>query len=221
MQEYIIIVAGGTGSRMGSSLPKQFLTVHNKTILVHTLEKFFAYNPEIKIIVACHKEYISLAQELIQQQSYSSQINIIEGGETRFHSVKNGLDSITDLNAIVGVHDAARPLVSTGTIARCYSIAKEKGNALPVVPVSESIRKKEAENSKAVNRNEYCIVQTPQCFQSGLIKEAFKSEYSDLFTDDATVLEKAGHKINLVEGNPENIKITHRVDLAIAEVLLK
>lgn len=221
MQEYAIIVAGGTGSRMKSEVPKQFITIHNKAILLHTIEKFVAYNPNIKIIVCCHKDFIIKANELTEKTSFSSQIKIVEGGETRFHSVKNGLNTIDDLKAFVGIHDAARPLVSLDTLQRCFSGAKEKGNAVPVVSLSESIRQIVGESSAAEDRNRFRIVQTPQCFSVALIKKAFETEYSNMFTDDATVAEKMGLKINLVEGNPENIKITHPMDLIIAEALLR
>jgi 2-C-methyl-D-erythritol 4-phosphate cytidylyltransferase len=221
MKEYIIIVAGGTGSRMKSDVPKQFMLIHNKAILLHTIEKFVAYNSHINIIVSCHKNFIKHTHTLIENQPYYKQTTIVEGGETRFHSVKNGLNAIAELTAIVGIHDAARPLVSVETIKRCYVEAQEKGNAIPVVALSESIRKIENETSAAADRSLFKIVQTPQCFSVSRIKEAFETHYSPLFTDDATVLENAGHKINLVEGNPENIKITHPIDIAIAEALLK
>ncbi|MDP2386855.1 MAG: 2-C-methyl-D-erythritol 4-phosphate cytidylyltransferase [Bacteroidota bacterium] len=221
MNEYAIIVAGGTGSRMKSEVPKQFIPIKGKAILLHTIEKFIAYNSNIKIIVSCHKDYIMTANQLMEKTAFHSQVKIIEGGETRFHSVKNGLDTIEDLKAFVGIHDAARPLVSKETLERCFSMAKEKGNAVPVVALSESIRQVIGDSSIAEDRNRFRIVQTPQCFSVALIKKAFEQEYSNLFTDDATVAEKMGLKINLVEGNPENIKITHPMDLIIAETLLR
>ncbi len=221
MTEYAIIVAGGTGSRMKSDVPKQFIPINGKAILLHTIEKFIAYNPNIKIIVCCHKDFIMTAHNLLETVAYHSQVKIIEGGETRFHSVKNGLNTIEDLKAFVGIHDAARPLVSIETLQRCFSTAKEKGNAIPVVSLSESIRQVVGDSSIAEDRNRFRIVQTPQCFSVELIKKAFEQEYSNLFTDDATVAETTGLKINLVEGNSENIKITHPMDLIVAEALLE
>lgn len=220
MQEYAIIVAGGTGSRMKSDVPKQFIPINGKAILLHTIEKFIAYNSNINIIVCCHKDYIMTAYKLMEKTAYHNQVKIIEGGETRFHSVKNGLDTIEDLKAFVGIHDAARPLVSIETLQRCFSLTKEIGNAIPVIALSESIRQVVGDSSVAEDRNRFRIVQTPQCFSVALIKKAFEQEYSNLFTDDATVAEKMGLKINLVEGNPENIKITHPMDLILAEALL-
>src|ERR1700752_4171967 len=204
MTDYAIIVAGGTGSRMKREVPKQFIPIHNKAILLHTIEKFIAYNPDIKIIVCCHKDFILKAHELLEKTSFTH-IKIIEGGETRFHSVKNGLNAITEKNVTIGIHDAARPLVSIETLQRCYSTAKEIGNAVPVVYLNESIRMIVGDSSSAEDRTRFRIVQTPQCFHDSLIKKAFEAEYSNLFTDDATVAEKMGLKINLVEGNPENI----------------
>ncbi|MGZ4038440.1 MAG: IspD/TarI family cytidylyltransferase, partial [Bacteroidia bacterium] len=148
-------------------------------------------------------------------------ICLCEGGDTRFHSVKNGLAHVKDSNGVVGIHDAARPLVSVETIRNCFETAAQKGNAVPVISLSESLRHIENNLSRAVNRSDYKIVQTPQCFKTGLIKTAFEQDYSSAFTDDATVAEQAGLKINLVEGNPENIKITTPADLVIANAFME
>jgi 2-C-methyl-D-erythritol 4-phosphate cytidylyltransferase len=220
MQEYVIIVAGGSGSRMQSDLPKQFLTLGHKPVILHTIDCFLSYRPDIRIIICCPKDFMDYTQELLLEYDYPEGIAITEGGQTRFHSVKNGLGKITDASSIVGIHDAARPLVSRDTIARCYNLAREKGNAIPVVALSESIRKVENGRNESQDRSLFRIVQTPQCFSTALIKEAFKQEYSTAFTDDASVFEKAGHAIHLAEGNTENIKITVPADLHIAEALL-
>lgn len=221
MQEYIIIVAGGIGTRMKADRPKQFIEINGVPIIVKTIQCFVRYNPQIKIIVSVHKNYKSYLEGLIEKfgfQNYSIQIAI--GGETRFHSVKNGLELVKEEQSIVGIHDAARPFVSNETICNCYKTASEKGNAVPSISVNESMRKISNNINVAVNRNEFKIIQTPQCFLSSKIKQAFLQPYSSAFTDDATVLEHLGEKINLVEGNTENIKITSPHDLLIAKTLM-
>jgi 2-C-methyl-D-erythritol 4-phosphate cytidylyltransferase len=220
MQEYVIIVAGGSGSRMQSELPKQFLTLADRPVILHTIDCFLSYSPDIRIIICCPKDYMDYTQELLLEYDYPGGIEVTEGGPTRFHSVKNGLDRIKDTASVVGIHDAARPLVSRETIGRCYKLAKEKGNAIPVVLLNESIRKVENGKNESLDRSLFRIVQTPQCFSTALIKEAFLQDYSPAFTDDASVLEKAGHIIHLAEGNTENIKITVPADRLIAEALL-
>ncbi len=221
VQEYIIIVAGGSGKRIKSNIPKQFIEVNGKALIIYTIEKFLSYNPEIKICIVVHKDYLQHLNDLLKKYFPDKYINTTIGGDTRFYSVKKGLDLIEPSLAIVGIHDAARPMVSIDTIKRCYETAAQKGNAIPVVNVSESIRVIENNSNKAVNRANYKVIQTPQCFNAGLIKKAFEQDYSNLFTDDASVLEKTGEKIFLVEGNTENIKITHDTDLILAQHLLK
>lgn len=221
MQEYVIIVAGGIGTRMKADRPKQFIEINGVPIIVKTIQCFVSYNPQIKVIISVHKNYKAYLEGLIEKhgfQNYSIQITI--GGETRFESVKNGLELITQEQSIVGIHDAARPFVSNETIVSCYKIAAEKGNAIPSISVNDSMRKISNNINVAVNRNEYKIIQTPQCFISHKIKQAFLQPYSSAFTDDATVLEHTGEKINLVEGDAENIKITSPHDLLIAKTLL-
>jgi 2-C-methyl-D-erythritol 4-phosphate cytidylyltransferase len=221
MNEYVIIVAGGNGSRMNSDIPKQYLKINNKPILIHTIQRFYDYNSSIKVICCVHKNYIKEVSNMMSHYFSDKKIMITEGGETRFHSVKNGLNQINETEALVAIHDAARPLVSVVTIQKAFESAKNNGSGIPVVSVNESIRLIENNNSKAVNRNDYKIVQTPQCFKTGLIKNAFEVEYNHSFTDDATVFEHAGHEVILTEGNPENIKITLPNDLIIAESLIK
>ena len=220
-QEYIIIVAGGTGKRIKSNIPKQFIEVNGKPLIVYTIERFLAYNSAIKICIVVHQDYLQHMNDLLKKYFPDKNINTTTGGDTRFYSVKKGLALIEPSFAIVGIHDAARPMVSIDTIKRCYEAAAQKGNAIPVVNVNESIRVIENNSNKAVNRNNYKVIQTPQCFNVSLIKKAFEQEYSNLFTDDASVLEKMGEKIFLVEGNTENIKITHDTDLILAQHLLK
>lgn len=220
-QQYVIIVAGGIGSRMKSERPKQFIELAGIPIIVHTIRAFLQYNSSIHIIIAVHKNYKPHLEGLIEKFELKSyNIRITFGGESRFASVKNGLMLIDNENAIVGIHDAARPLVSQQTILNCYEAAVIKGNAIPCVSINESMRKISNNVNNSVNRNEYKIVQTPQCFLVSKIKRAFEQGYSPSFTDDATVLESIGETIVLVEGNEENIKITSPHDLLIAGAIL-
>jgi 2-C-methyl-D-erythritol 4-phosphate cytidylyltransferase len=220
-QQYVIIVAGGTGSRMQSNTPKQFIEINGEAIIVRTIKAFLNYNSLIKIIISVHKDFkVYLEELLIKNGLNKNNIQITLGGETRFQSVKNGLSLIEDQNAIVGIHDAARPFVSIQTIKTCFDTAKEKGNATPFVFVTDTIRKVDGQFNSSVDRSLFRIIQTPQCFLASKIKDAFAKEYNPIFTDDASVLEYNGEKINLVEGNIENIKITTPFDLSIAKTLL-
>ena len=220
-QEHIIIVAGGSGKRIKGNIPKQFLDVNGKPLIVYTIEKFLNYNSEINMCVVVHKDYLQYTNDLLKKYFPNKNIATTVGGETRFYSVKKGLELIENTNAVIGIHDAARPMVSIETIKRCYEMAAQKGNAIPVVDVNDSLRVIENNSNKAVNRANYKVIQTPQCFHADIIKKAFEQDYSNLFTDDASVLEKTGEKILLVEGNVENIKITHDTDLVLAQHLLK
>ncbi len=219
-QYNVIIVAGGTGTRMQSNIPKQFIEIKGKPILIHTIEKFIEFDEYINIVVVVHKDYLTDTNFMLAEHFPDKNIQITTGGETRFHSVKNGLNCVSNKNDIVGIHDAARPFVSTATIKRCFETAATKGNAIPVVPVNESMRMVTNGINKAVRRDDYKIVQTPQCFVVSVIKQAFEQDYSPFFTDDATVLEGMDETIHLVEGNPENIKITNPYDLKFAELYL-
>jgi len=219
LKKYIIIVAGGSGTRMNSDVPKQFIELNGKPVLMHTLQKFSETIPGIHIIVVLSSAYNGVWKTLCNKHQFTIPHEITEGGETRFHSVKNGLQLVPE-NCVVGIHDAARPLVSSQTILRAFEMAEKKGNASPAIPLTESVRLVEGDTNKAVDRKNYYIIQTPQCFQSDLIKKAFLQNYTPLFTDDASVLEAMGEKINLIEGNRENIKITTPHDLLIAEALI-
>lgn len=220
-QQYVIIVAGGTGSRMQSNTPKQFIEINGEAIIVRTIKAFLNYNSLIKIIISVHKDFkVYLEELLIKNGLNKNNIQITLGGETRFQSVKNGLSLIEDQNAIVGIHDAARPFVSIQTIKTCFDTAKEKGNATPFVFVTDTVRMVDGQFNSSVDRSLFRIIQTPQCFLASKIKDAFAQEYNPIFTDDASVLEYNGEKINLVEGNIENIKITTPFDLSIAKTLL-
>lgn len=222
MQQYVIIVAGGTGSRMKSDRPKQFLELSGIPVIIRTIRCFITYNPGIGVIVVVHSDYRTYLEELLAgHELLHTGIQITTGGASRFESVRNGLSLIGDVPGVVGIHDAARPLVSLQTIAACYDMAAAEGSAIPCVAVHESLRKASHAINHAVDRNEYRIVQTPQCFSIPRIKAAFRQEYSPLFTDDATVFESAGETVVLVEGNEENIKITSPRDLLIANALLQ
>ncbi len=203
---------------MNSIVPKQFMELHEKPILMHTIEKFVNAVPSINIIIVLAEQLHDDWKQLCKKHNFQHTGQLTDGGETRFHSVKKGLALIPE-NCLVGVHDAARPLVNTKTIVTTFDTAEIKGNASPVIPLTESIREVEDESNKAVDRSKFFIVQTPQCFHSTLLKKAFLQEYRSSFTDDASVVEAAGEKINLIEGNIENIKITTPYDLLIAEVL--
>jgi 2-C-methyl-D-erythritol 4-phosphate cytidylyltransferase len=220
-QQYVIIVAGGTGSRMQINTPKQFIEINGEAIIVRTIKAFLNYNSLIKIIISVHKDFKVYLEELLLKHGLNkNNIQITLGGGARFQSVKNGLSLIEDQNAIVGIHDAARPFVSIQTIKTCFDTAKEKGNATPFVFVTDTIRKVDGQFNSSVDRSLFRIIQTPQCFLASKIKDAFAQEYNPIFTDDASVLEYNGEKINLVEGNIENIKITTPFDLSIAKTLL-
>ena len=222
MQNYVIIVAGGKGLRMGSDVPKQFLPVGGKPVLMHTLETFHSADDELRIILVLPAEQQSYWQELCNEHQFSVPHQIATGGETRFHSVGNGLALIPDdeEESVVGVHDGVRPFVSKEVILRCYKVAREQGTAIPVVPVVETLRQVLPEgNSLTVDRNLYRLVQTPQVFRVGILKEAYRQPYLPSFTDDASVVEALGHRIALVDGNRENVKITTPSDLIFAERL--
>lgn len=223
MHKYAIIVAGGKGERMGASTPKQFLELNGKPILMHTLEKFRETDPSIEIILALPENQIEFWEGLYHNyQLPKERHQIVKGGATRFHSVQNAL-KLVKKESLVAIHDGVRPLVSSETIERCFSEAEDKGNAIPVVEVVDSLRhySEQDKTNEAVSRSCYRIVQTPQCFTSELILRAYEQEFDELFTDDATVLESLGETINLVEGNRSNIKITTSEDIIIAEAFMK
>ncbi len=216
---YTIIVAGGKGMRMGKDLPKQFLPIDGTPILMHTLQAFYDYDPSMTLIVVLPSDQQAYWSKLCGDHHFTIPHVVVKGGETRFHSVKNGLSCIKG-EGLVAVHDGVRPFVHCDTIDRCFAAAQESGAAVPVVEVVDSLRKVEDEESKAVSRKDYRIVQTPQVFDISLLKEAYKQPYTVDFTDDASVVEAFGRKISLTEGNRENIKITSPFDLVIAEAFL-
>lgn len=222
MKQYVLIVAGGKGLRMGGDIPKQFLPVKGKPVLMRTIEAFYAYNPEMEIILVLPVAQQEYWRSLCREYAFCLPHRIADGGETRFHSVKSGLACIgDDEGAIVGVHDGVRPFVSREVIAACYEAAVEKHAVIPVIDVVDTVRcVTSAEVSETVPRDKYKLVQTPQVFTLELLKEAYRQEYTSRFTDDASVVEDLGKAVFLVKGNRENIKITTPFDLKIAEALL-
>jgi len=213
MQDYLIIVAGGSGKRMGTDLPKQFLELNGKPILVHTIERFHDFNNQLNIIVVMNEEYIDYWGDLCRTIGLSIPHQVVKGGKERFFSVLHGLNKIPDSKGIVGVHDAVRPLVSKSTFVTCYESARINGTAVPVMPVNDSLRFVADGKNEIADRSKFRLVQTPQCFEISLLKKAFQQGYNPSFTDDASVVESLGVAINLVEGNRENIKITTLEDL--------
>ncbi len=214
-----IIVAGGKGERMNASVPKQFIEIQGKPILMHTLETFYKFDASIQLILVLPAAQIDFWKQLCKKYEFKIQHQIVEGGSTRFHSVKNGLTSVKS-PALIAVHDGVRPLVSPGTISRCFETAEKSGVAIPVADLVDSIRYINENGNQAVDRNAYKLVQTPQVFDAELLIKAYEQDFSPLFTDDASVVEAMGKQVKLVKGNRENIKITTEFDLKIAETLL-
>jgi 2-C-methyl-D-erythritol 4-phosphate cytidylyltransferase len=219
MDRYAILVAGGKGLRMGSDIPKQFLPLRGRPVLMHTIDVFRRTYPDIHIILVLPREQQDYWRQLCGQHGYDVELCVADGGETRFHSVRNGLSLIPDgARGVVGVHDGVRPFVSPETICRCFVAAEEFGAVVPVVPVVETVRQLLADGSSmTVDRNAYRLVQTPQTFDIQLLKKAYGQPFDPFFTDDASVVEAMGHPIKLVEGNNENIKLTNPADLKLAE----
>jgi len=218
-KKFALIVAGGSGSRMNSSIPKQFLELVGKPVLMHTFEAFLRFDPAIEFVLVLPENEMKSWNELCKKHDFHIEHKLAKGGKTRFESVKNGLELLPD-SGIVFIHDGVRPLVSKQTLQNCLDTTISKGNALPVVPVSESVRYVDKDKNQSLDRSKYFLVQTPQTFQLTEIKAAYHQPFSILFTDDASVLENTGKKISPVEGNRENIKITFQEDLQFAEVLI-
>ncbi len=222
MERYAILVAGGKGLRMGGDIPKQFLPIGGKPVLMRTIEVFRQAYPDIHIILVLPASQQEHWQQLCREYAFGVPFRIADGGETRFHSVSNGLKLVPDdAEGIVGVHDGVRPFVSVETIRRCYDEAVERGAVVPVVSVVETVRQiREDGTSVTVPRDAYKLVQTPQAFRVSLLKEAYRQPYIPAFTDDASVVEALGKPVHLVEGNRENIKITTPADIRFADGLL-
>ncbi|MCB0489154.1 MAG: 2-C-methyl-D-erythritol 4-phosphate cytidylyltransferase [Cyclobacteriaceae bacterium] len=219
MTEYALIVAGGKGTRIKSKVPKQFLELEGKPVLLHTLEAFLRYSNQIKIILVLPEEDFPIWTELSTRFQFNVPITLQKGGDTRFQSVKSGLSKI-DGEGLVAIHDGVRPLVSADIIAASFRLAAVHQSAVAAVRLKESIRMTDQDTTKAVDRSRFRLIQTPQTFDIGLIKKAYEMKEDTTLTDDASVAEYGGHRISLFEGSYENIKITTAEDLVIAEALL-
>ena len=217
---FVIIVAGGKGLRMGSELPKQFIPIQGKPLLMHTLEKFHHWDSSTKIILVLPQEHQDYWRMLCKEIGCNTPHFIVDGGETRFHSVKNGLACISSADSLVAVHDGVRPFVSREVIGACFAEAAKRKAVVPVVNVVETIRNVTPQGSRTVPRDNYKLVQTPQVFTADLLKQAYGQPYNSSFTDDASVVEAFGVPVCLVPGNRENIKLTTPFDLKIAEALV-
>lgn len=219
--DYVVIVAGGKGLRMGSDIPKQFLPINGLPVLMQTIKRFCEYSSSLKIILVLPKEQQEYWHGLCRKYHFIAEYQIADGGETRFHSVKNGLSLIPDdEQGVVGIHDGVRPFPSIEVISNCYETARRCKAVVPVIPVVETlIHLTDNKKSITVPRNEYRLVQTPQTFDIQLLKEAYRQPYREDFTDDASVVESNGYSSTLIEGNRENIKITTPFDLRIARIL--
>jgi len=219
-KRYAVIVAGGSGLRMGSDTPKQFLLINGKPILMHTINAFSALNPNPDIVLVLPHDHILLWKKLCDEYSFSTNLTLVVGGNSRFQSVKNGLSVIPADDSLVAIHDGVRPLVSPQVIENCYATAEQKGNAIPVITPDESVRIVKNNSSKAFNRSNILLVQTPQVFRAKLIKECYNTPEQSSFTDDASVIEYHGIEVHTCNGSKENIKITTPFDLLIADMLL-
>lgn len=217
---YAIIVAGGSGTRMQATIPKQFLLLNGVPVLMHTIEMFHHAASSPQIILVLHADYHTYWQNLCIEHSFRIPHQLIKGGESRFHSVKNGLEMITDSNAIIAVHDAVRPLTGTQIIDHSYHYAAKNGNAITAVKSRDSVRQLKGNHSVSLVRDDIYLVQTPQTFRWEQIKKAYEQAYDPKFTDDASVVENSGIQINLAEGSYNNLKITFPEDIAIAETIL-
>lgn len=215
----VIITAGGLGKRMKSTLPKQFMLLHEKPILMHTIALFYHFDPKIEIILTIPEDWMNYWEELVAEQDFQIPHRVVSGGEERYHSVKNAL--VHCHGEYIMVHDGVRPIVQNELIERCLQKVKKSDAVIPVIPVFESLRHRTNGKTEAVDRSEYLIVQTPQCFKREVIFKGYENEYHEGVFDDASIVEKAGYEIFTVQGDKSNIKITHQTDLKIAALLLK
>ena len=219
--QYVIIVAGGQGVRMNSDTPKQFMIVNNLPVIMHSMMAFYRYNPFCKQIIVLPEKQLSVWMDLTSKHPLPFSFSIANGGETRFHSVKSGLELIKNSEGIVSVHDAVRMLVSNNIISSAYTKANEFGSAIPCVPLKDSVRRIKNDTNNFIDRNDLVRIQTPQAFHVSILKEAYQQPYQSFFTDDASVVETRGLKLHLFEGEESNIKITEPIDLIVADAILK
>ena len=222
MNKIVVIVAGGSGSRMKSMVPKQFIVVGGQPVLMHTIRQFQKAVADIDIVVVLPHDQITYWNELIQEYKFDISHKVVEGGKSRFQSVKNGLLSIDSKEGVVAIHDGVRPFVSIDIINKSFDVAQAQGCAIVSMPLKDSLREIKSDGgNEAKERSSYRIIQTPQTFRLATLLEAFDTEELALFTDDATVYEHAGHEIILIDGDYRNIKLTTPEDLVIADVFLK
>lgn len=217
MHNSVIFTAAGRGSRMQSEIPKQFLLLNDKPILMQTMQLFYAYDSNLEMLVVLNKEYFVYWKSLCEKHNFSIPHRVVEGGEERFYSVQNAIAYLT--GELVAIHDAVRPLATIEMISKCFQSAQIYKNAIPVLPINQSIRKKMKTGSQCVDRSAYFLVQTPQVFHRKTLIEGYSQQFNKNFTDDASVVERLGEQIYLVDGNEENIKITTPHDLNIAHFL--
>jgi 2-C-methyl-D-erythritol 4-phosphate cytidylyltransferase len=220
MKKYAIIVAGGTGTRVLGEVPKQFMLLSGKPVILYSIEAFYAFDPTIQIILVIHPDYLFFWEQMIGEFKISIPFQVVSGGKTRFDSVKNGLKLIED-DGLVAIHDAARPVISAEFIGRLFSVTSTFGSAIPVVAINDTIRIIDGDSSRQQDRTFLRAVQTPQLFKVSELQRAYLQAYQANFTDDGSVMEAAGFPVKLTEGRQGNLKITHLVDIAVAEVLLK
>lgn len=214
----VIIVAGGIGQRMGSALPKQFLLLNGQPIIINSIQPFIDFDPKIKVIIVLPKEHVNSWHAMCDKHLFHVEHEVVVGGDTRYKSVKNGLQSVRNSDW-VAVHDSVRPLINKEFVKSCFDSALQNGNAVPCIEINETIREVIPNGNKQLNRSNIKLIQTPQVFETKKLKKAYELPYSNTFTDDATVVEASGEKIYLVDGLKQNIKITNEIDLKIAECL--
>jgi 2-C-methyl-D-erythritol 4-phosphate cytidylyltransferase len=219
MRNSVIIVAGGSGKRMGAALPKQFLKISGKAMIIYTLEKFLEFDPAIEMVLAINQDFTEYWEKVKKDSGFNHPVIVASGGETRFHSVRSGISKLEG-NSLVGIHDSVRPLVTVSTIQRVYDAAEIFGVAVPCIPLKESVRQMKGEKSRPLDRSLIQVVQTPQVFRSEILRKSYETDYNEAFTDDASVAEKAGYGIKLVQGDEYNLKITTPEDFEIAQMLL-
>lgn len=220
MKYYAIIVAGGSGNRMQTETPKQFLLLKHLPVLMHAIKAFAQSDTQPKILLVLSRDQQGYWKRLCDEFNFHIPHEVIDGGEQRFHSVKNAIATIED-ESFVAIHDAVRPLVSKSLIDNCFKAAESQGNVIAAVQSSDSVRMLRDEKTSALKRDEIYLVQTPQTFSLNILKEAYQQDFADHFTDDASVVESIGYGINIIEGERGNIKITYPIDLELAELLLK
>jgi len=219
MNRHVIIVAGGSGKRFQSKIPKQFLKLRDKSVVMHSIAAFNSCMPDIEVILALPEEHYEMWQKLCDEYNFTIPHKLAKGGETRFNSVKNALELI-DGEGYIAVHDGVRPLVSSKLIKNSFSETEKLGNAVPLISVNDSVRIFDKGEYQIIDRKQLKLVQTPQCFKSTILKKAYLQDYNDNFTDDASVVELYGEKIHFIDGDIDNIKITKESDLIVAESLL-